>query len=353
MMNWSDRLETWTPPDAWRRIVTMDLHTEGEPLRVIISGFPDLRGETILEMRRDARTNHDAVRRALMWEPRGHADMYGCLLVPPVTAEADFGVLFMHNDGFSTMCGHGIIGVTTALLECGLIAGDTSDGATLERVIGIDTPAGFVRARAEMAGGRVVRVSFTNVPSFTARLDEHIRVQGLGTVRYDLAYGGGFYAYVSASDFGLRLVPEEAGRLCDVGRRIKDAIQSSTPPEHPDAPDLGFVYGTIFVGAAHEAVNHSRNVCVFADGEIDRSPTGTGVSGRLALHDSRGEIDVGEEITIESILGTSFRGRIQGRARVGKAPAIIVEVAGTARITGRHEFFIDPTDPLADGFLLR
>jgi proline racemase len=353
MMDWSDRLETWTPPDTWGRVVTVDLHTEGEPLRVIISGFPDLRGETILEMRRDASANHDAMRRALMWEPRGHADMYGCLLVPPVTKEADFGVLFMHNDGFSTMCGHGIIGVTTALLECGLIEGNAPDGVALERVIGIDTPAGFIRARAEMAGGRVGRVSFTNVPSFTARLDAQVHVEGLGAVRYDLAYGGAFYAYVSARDFGLRLAPEEAGRLSDIGRRIKDAIQHTAPPEHPDAADLEFVYGTIFVGTAHDAMNHSRNVCVFADGEIDRSPTGTGVSGRLALHDTRGEIEVGEEVTIESILGTSFQGRIQERTRVGKSPAVIAEVAGSARITGRHEFFTDPADPLADGFLLR
>lgn len=309
------RVLDWEPPTSWRSILTVDLHTEGEPLRVIFGGFPRLEGVTILERRNEARTLHDACRRTLMWEPRGHADMYGALVVPPVSENADVGVLFMHNEGFSTMCGHGIIGLATVLVELELV-----EVVSPVTRIGIDTPAGFVDARVEVdefgveapdearagvghAGprrARAGRVTFTNVDSFAARLDAEVDVPGRGTVRYDLAYGGAFYAYVDAADFGFRLVPGEAGRLAAVGRAIKDAVQASAPPRHPDHDDLGFMYGTIFVGPADDPRAHSRNVCVFADGEIDRSPTGTGVSGRLAVHHARDEIGLGEEIVIES-----------------------------------------------------
>lgn len=368
MSDWTKRLRGWAPPGDWRRIVTVDAHAEGEPLRVVIAGFPALRGQTVLDRRRDAGARCDAVRRTLMWEPRGHADMYGCIVGPPVTGEADLSVLFTHNDGFSTMCGHGIIGVVTVLLETGLlpIGGDggpqrdrdvsTRAGGgpqSEEATIGIDTPAGFVRARASREDGRVRSVSFVNVPSFASRLDARVPVADVGPVRYDLAYGGAFYAYVTASDFGLTLVPGETDQLIDLGRRIKDAIQGTDPPSHPDADDLGFMYGTIFVGEALEEGHHSRNVCVFADGEVDRSPTGTGVSGRLALHHARGELPPGRTIVVESILGTRFSGTIVGSAEVGGLPAVIPEISGRAWITGVNELLVDPTDPLAEGFLLR
>lgn len=354
MKEWVERLASWTPPSEWRCVLAVDAHTAGEPLRVIVSGFPPLRGDSILELRRAAQRDHDLVRRALMWEPRGHADMYGCLVLPPVTPEADIGVLFMHNEGYSTMCGHGIIGVTTVLLECGIL-----DAVAPVTSVGIDTPAGFVRAEAHLVAReddgteRVDRVAFLNVASFAARLDAHVQVTGLGSVRYDLAYGGAFYAYVDASDFGLRLVPEETDTLIDLGRRIKLAVQESAPPVHPDDPELSFLYGTIFVGEALDAGAHSRNVCVFADGEVDRSPTGTGVSGRLAIHHARGEVEEGEEIVVESILGTRFTGRVVGLAKVGTYSAVLPEITGRAYVTGRNEILIDPMDPLSGGFLLR
>lgn len=347
--DWLERTRSWVPPREWTRVHSIDAHTEGEPLRVILAGFPDLRGETVLERRRTARQVHDGLRRALMWEPRGHADMYGCIVMPPVTPEADLSVLFAHNEGFSTMCGHGIIGVATVLVECGILE---HDGEKVE--IGIDTPAGFVRAHAEVSPeGRVDRVRFENVPSFAERLDARVDVAGVGTVRYDLGFGGAYYAYVDAAELGIALVPEEAGRLIDVGRRIKNAVQESDPPSHPEDDELGFMYGTIFVGAAQTEGNHSRNVCVFADGEVDRCPTGTGVSGRLALHHARGELDVDQSIRIESILGTCFEGRVLDAIEAGGRKAIIPEVAGRAWITGRHEFLIAPDDPLRDGFLVR
>ncbi len=343
MPRWAEGVANWVPPEGWTRVSTIDAHTEGEPLRVVLEGYPDLGVGPILERRRRARSDHDALRRSLMWEPRGHADMYGCLVGPPATNDADIGVLFTHNEGFSTMCGHGIIAVTTVLVECGL-----HPAAPL----GIDTPAGFVRATPHMEGARVRRVSFSNVPSFAARLDARVDVPGVGTVRYDLGYGGAYYAYVDAADFDFSLDRAETPRLIRAGRAIKEAVQDLDPPVHPDDPDLGFMYGTIFVGAAHESAHHSRNVCVFADGEVDRCPTGTGVSGRLALHHARGELSVGEEITVESILGTCFSGRVLEETSVMGRPAVVPEVSGRAWITGRHEFLVAPDDPLGDGFLL-
>jgi len=330
-------------------IRTVEFHTAGEPVRIVVDGLPPIPGATILEKRRSAQAHLDHLRRTLMAEPRGHADMYGVWPVEPDLPGADLAVLFLHNEGFSTMCGHGIIGVATVLVECGLVE---REGDEVE--IGIDTPAGFVRAHAEVsADGRVDRVRFENVDSFVERLDATIDVAGLGTVRYDLAFGGAYYAYVDAAELGVALVPEEAGRLIDVGRRIKDAVQAQDPPSHPEDADLGFMYGTIFVGAALAQGNHSRNVCVFADGEVDRCPTGTGVSGRLAIHHSRGELHAGEPIRIESILGTCFDGRVLDEVEVAGRDGIMPEVAGRAWITGRHEFLIAPDDPLREGFLMR
>jgi trans-L-3-hydroxyproline dehydratase len=341
-------MKHWTPPAHWLKITSIDAHTEGEPFRVITGGFPDLPGRTILERRRYAKDRFDHLRTALMWEPRGHADMYGCLVTPPVTPGADLGILFMHNEGFSTMCGHGIIGIATVALETGLLP-----AAEPETRLKIDTPAGLVTAHAAVAGGRVQRVRFQNVPSFVVALDETVDVPGLGRVRYDLAFGGAFYAYVQAEPMGLRCTPEDYRSLIETGRAIKRAIMASRPITHPFEADLSFLYGVIFVGPALTEGGHSRNVCIFAEGEVDRSPTGTGVSGRLALHYARGEIGLNQPIVVESIIGSRFTGRVVQATTFGPYPAIIPEVEGTAHITGRHEFLIDPDDALRDGFMLR
>jgi trans-L-3-hydroxyproline dehydratase len=339
---------TWSPPSDWMRITTIDAHTAGEPFRVIIDGFPDLSGETILARRRDARDRLDHLRRALMWEPRGHADMYGCVVTGAVTPDADFGVLFLHNEGFSTMCGHGIIGIATVAVETGMVAVREP-----ETTIRIDTPAGLVTAFADVDRGRVRGVRFRNVPSYVLALDDTVDVPGLGRVRFDLAFGGAFYGYVAGAPLGLHCVPGEYRRLIEAGMAIKRAVASSRAILHPFEPDLGFLYGTIFVAPARSASVHSRNVCVFAEGEVDRSPTGTGVSGRLALHHARGEIREHESIEIESIIGTRFTGRVVETTTFGPYRAVIPEVAGSAYITGRHEFLIAPDDPLREGFLLR
>jgi len=338
----------WGPPKDWRRVRTIDAHAAGEPLRILVDGFPEIPGDTIAEKRRFAQSNHDALRTGLMWEPRGHADMYGCILTEPVTSGADFGVLFMHNEGWSTMCGHGIIAVTKAVLETGVLATKAPETA-----IRIDTPAGLVTATARIADGRVSSVRFANVPSYVVARDQLVEVPGTGRARYDLAFGGAYYAYVDAADFGLHCVPSEAGRLIDVGMRIKRAIMEAMEIVHPFDDSLGFLYGTIFIAPARSEEADSRNVCVFAEGEVDRSPTGTGVSGRLALQFARGDIRIGETHTVESIIGTRFAGRVIEETSFGRHAAIIPEVEGTAYITGMHTFCIDPHDPLAEGFLVR
>ena len=330
------------------KITTIDAHTAGEPFRVITGGFPDLPGDTILARRRYASEHLDFVRRALMWEPRGHADMYGCIVTPPVTPGADLGVLFMHNEGFSTMCGHGIIGIATVALETGMLP-----AVQPETTLHIDTPAGLVTAHALMDGDRVRSVRFENVPSFVLALDRAVDVPGYGLVRYDIAFGGAFYAYVQADDLGLRCTPEHYRQLIQAGVAIKHAVMTAGPIPHPFEADLSFLYGVIFIGPPEEPDAHSRNVCVFADGEVDRCPTGTGVSGRLALHYARGELAIGQPIIVESIIGSRFAGRVIATTPFGPHAAIIPEVTGSAYITGRHEFLIDPDDPLRAGFILR
>ncbi len=342
------KLTNWEPPPHWHRIYTIDAHTAGEPLRVIVAGFPDLPGATILERRRLAREKYDHLRTALMWEPRGHADMYGCIITPPVSPEADFGVLFLHNEGFSTMCGHGIIAVTKVALQTGLLPAREP-----ETRVKIDTPAGLVTAFAVVAKGNVTRVYFHNVPSFVVELDATVAVPGLGEVRYDLAFGGAFYAYVSAEPLGLVLRPDHYRELIDAGMRIKRAVMRQRRIEHPFEPDLGFLYGTIFIGRPGATDAHSRNVCVFAEGEVDRSPTGTGVSGRMAIHYARGDIGMGEPLVIESIIGSRFIGSVVSTTRFGGFSAVIPRVEGQAFIVGKNEFFMDPEDPLREGFILR
>jgi trans-L-3-hydroxyproline dehydratase len=284
--------------------------------------------------------------------------MYGCILTEPVTPDGDVGVIFLHNEGYSTMCGHGIIGLVKVGLECGLL-----DPAALEAdaagqpIVRIDTPAGRVTATAHLAAEtgatRVARVSFRNVPSFVLEPDLRVDVPDFGSVRCDIAFGGAFYAYVNATDLGLSVEPAAYARLIDAGRRLKRAVMEQYEIVHPDGdPDLNFLYGTIFVQEGAGNV-HSRNVCIFAEGEVDRSPTGTGVSGRAAIHFHRGELAPDETITIESIIGSSFDVRVAAETSVGSLPAVVPQVTGTAHITGRHEFLIDPEDPLRDGFLLR
>jgi proline racemase len=342
-----EKLRGWTPPSHWRRISTLDAHTGGEPLRIVTGGVPDLPGKTILDRRRHMKEHHDYLRTALMWEPRGHREMYGCIVTPPVTADADFGVIFMHNEGYSTMCGHGIIAVATVAVTTGVVAPREP-----ETIVRIDSPAGLVSAMVSVKNGIVGAVRFQNVPSFVVSLGDTIDVPDLGTVRYDLAFGGAFYAYVDARQLGLTCAPSENAEMVHKGMLIKRAIMAGRRIVHPFEEDLGFLYGTIFIAPP---INHgadSRNVCIFADGEVDRSPTGTGVSGRMAIHYARHEVSVGQPLVIESIIGTTFTGRVVSTTTFGQFAAVIPEVEGTACISGRNEFWLDPADPLNRGFII-
>ncbi len=340
------RYQLESRPPHWQRITTIDAHTAGEPLRIITSGLPPIPGDTILAKRRYAREHLDRLRTALMWEPRGHADMYGCIMTAPTTPDGTLGVLFLHNEGWSTMCGHGVIGLVKVGIETGLLAP--------QAVIRLDTPAGRVTAYPRFGDdGRVLEVAFDNVPSYVVGLDRVVDVPGLGRVRYDLAFGGAYYAYVDAASVGVGLTPADFRALIDLGTRIKQAVMAADPPVHPFEPDLSLLYGTIFVGPTHDPAHHSREVCVFADGEVDRSPTGTGVSGRAALHYAKREIGLGQPFVVESILGTTFTGEVVAETTFGPYAAVVPRVTGTAYIVGRNELLVDPDDPLREGFLLR
>ena len=350
-MNWDASL-----PEPWPRIETIDAHAAGEPLRVVVDGFPELDGDTILARRRDVEASHDDLRTALVLEPRGHADMYAAILTDPVTPEGDVGVLFAHNDGYSTMCGHGIVALGVVLVETGMM-----DATGPETTIGFDTPAGLVTATAaveeadavegsDRGGPRVASVSFENVPSFVHALDEPVDVPGYGEVTVDVAYGGAFYAYCDVEEFDLELAPGNGDALRRAGMAVKRAVADAVDLRHPKAADLEYVYGTIFRGPPEDDDADSRNVCVFAEGQIDRSPTGTGVSGRLAIQHARGALDVGDAFVVESILDTTFTGEVAATTTVGDLDAVVPRVAGNAHVTGRSEFVRDPTDPLRDGF---
>lgn len=340
---------SFDPPPHWSRIRCIDMHTGGEPLRVILDGFPSLQGDRVLAYRQYVQEHLDHLRRALMHEPRGHADMYGCLLVPPNDAGADFGILFLHNEGYSTMCGHAVIAITKLAVEMGWVA-----AVAPETKVVIDAPCGRIEAFACLENGRVQHVYFHGVPSFVVALDQKVLVPNWGEVSYDLAYGGAFYAYVQAEPLGLELTPEYYGRLIEAGRAIKAAVQQNAPPiVHPYEADLSFLYGTIFIGPPLNPGIDSRNVCVFADGEVDRCPTGSGLSGRLPLHWQRGELKMGEEMRVESITGSVFKGSIVRTEAYGPYEAVIPRVEGTAFVTGQQEFLLDPEDPFVNGFFLR
>ena len=341
----------FNPPDSWLKIKTIDMHTCGEPLRVIIDGYPPLEGNSVLTYRNFLKNNLDHLRTALMFEPRGHADMYGCLLVPPNDPTGDFGIIFMHNEGYSTMCGHAIIAISTLAAEMDWI--EKKEGINK---IEIDAPCGRIRSYVSIEKGQVTNVKFHCVPSFVIGLDREVEIPTYGKVIYDLAYGGAFYAYVDMkkNDFDFGLSANDYTNLIDVGMKIKKAVvDSSKDIVHPYEEDLSFLYGTIFIGESQNQNIDSRNVCIFAEGEVDRCPTGSGVSGRMAIHAIREEIAIGETMNIESIIDTVFTGSIVKKLEYGPHQAVIPEVSGTAHIVGNHEFLIDPTDPLANGFILR
>lgn len=342
----------FVPQKDWLKIKTIDMHTGGEPLRVIVDGFPELKGSSVLDYRRYCKDNYDELRTALMFEPRGHADMYGCILLPPNDDEGDFGIIFLHNEGYSTMCGHAIIAISTLAVEMSWI--DVKEG---ENILKIDAPCGRITSYANVKDGKVIGVRFHCVPSFVVALDKTVEVEGLGTVTYDLAYGGAFYAYVdiAKNNFDFDLSTDSYRALITNGMKIKHAVmQADKEILHPIEEDLSFLYGTIFIDNTKQTSGtDSRNVCIFAEGEVDRCPTGSGVSGRMAIHKKRNEIQYDETMSIESITRSVFIGSVVSEEDYGPFKAVIPQVEGTAYITGVQTFLIDPKDPMKSGFILR
>jgi len=332
---------------------TIDAHAAGEPLRLIVDGFPSPRGKTMLEKRAWVSRHADHLRRALMLEPRGHADMYGAILTEPVTPGSHAGVLFMHNEGYSTMCGHGVIAVTTIALERGLIMPGQDGGAVV-----YDSPAGTIRARARWAGeagqaaaARVESVSFVNVPSFVLHGGLSVKLASR-QIRVDVAFGGAFYAIVDSEAVGLPIDAAHLPELRRVGMEIKDAIESVHDITHPLERGLQGIYGTIFTGPPSDEGADLRNVTVFADAEVDRSPCGTGTAAVMAVVEAMGLLSDTKPFVHESLIGTRFTGRVSARTVVGELEAIVPEIEGSAWITGEHTFLVDDDDPLKAGFRL-
>lgn len=331
-----------------RSYTTVDAHTAGEPLRIVTAGIPLIPGATMLAKRQWVRENLDHVRRALMLEPRGHADMYGCYLTPPVSEEADLGVIFMHNEGYSSMCGHGIIALATVVVAQGIVPATTP-----ETRVGIDTPAGFVEAFVAWDGRQVDGVRFTNVPSFLYQRDLTITTASFGELNVDIAFGGAFYAYLEAEQVGLDLTPNNLRNLIQLGDEVTRAVEAVNTLVHPLEPGLHGLYGTIISGPPSSPEADQRNVCVFAERQVDRSPTGTGTAGRLAQLHAKGEWATSQLLRNESIIGTRFTGRILNTTKVAELDAVVPEVGGRAHITGFCQWLIDPDDPVGEGFFVR
>jgi trans-L-3-hydroxyproline dehydratase len=348
---------------------TIDAHAAGEPLRLIVDGFPSPRGKTMLEKRAWVSRHVDHLRRALMLEPRGHADMYGAILTEPVTPGSHAGVLFMHNEGYSTMCGHGVIAVTTIALERGLIMPGQDGDAVV-----YDSPAGTIRARARwrgeaglptdlsavapgakvggaegVAAARVESVSFVNVPSFVLHGGLSVKLASR-QIRADVAFGGAFYAIVDSEAVGLPIDAAHLPELRRVGMEIKEAIESVHEITHPLERGLHGIYGTIFTGPPSDEGADLRNVTVFADAEVDRSPCGTGTAAVMAVVEAMGLLSDTKPFVHESLIGTRFTGRVSARTVVGELEAIVPEIEGSAWITGEHTFLVDDDDPLKNGF---
>jgi len=331
-------------------ITAIDTHTVGEPTRIITAGFPRIPGSTIPEKCDYVNEHLDDLRRLIMLEPRGHADMYGCILTEPVTEDGDFGMLFPNNDSLSPMCGHATIGVTTVLIETGIISAQPG-----VNVVKLDSPAGRVTAYADVdENGLVKHVRFQNVPSFVYMENISVELEEYGTITGDIVYCGCFYTYVDAAQFGLTVDPQNITKLKEVGVAVKKAVETKYAIQHPIETGVNWLYGTMLLDQIVHNENevHAKNVCIFADGEVDRCPTGTGTSGRVAQLWHKGVLKKGDILVNKSIINTEFTSRIVEELQIADYRSVVVEVCGNAYITGFNNLVLDKRDPLARGFRL-
>ena len=330
------------------KLSVIDMHTGGEPVRIVTGGYPPIPKGTILEKRAWVRENVDHLRRLLMFEPRGHYDMYGALLVEPDLPDADLAVLFMHNEGYSTMCGHAVIALGRYAVDEGMVP--VREPVT---IVNIEAPCGLVTASVEVKDGKAGAVSFESVPAFLFARDQATDLPGFGTVGFDIAYGGAFYALAHCRQFGLEFGRNRVRDFVDAATALTERLKADFPLAHPDHPDLAFLADTILTDGGLGQDAPTRNVCVFADAEVDRSPTGSGVTARLASMYAKGEIALGESRSFESIVGSRFTGAVARAVRAGTHDAIIARVGGRAFYSGRAEFWLEEDDELGRGFLLR
>ncbi|XP_069772968.1 trans-L-3-hydroxyproline dehydratase [Narcine bancroftii] len=340
-----------TPPGDGSVLSVLDMHTGGEPLRIVTGGFPPALGGDLLSKRRYVRSKLDGLRRRLLFEPRGHRDMYGALLVGSERPDAHLGVLFMHNQGYSTMCGHAIMALGRYALDYGLIAEPSSP----ETQVNIHCPCGLVRAFVHYNRGKSGRVRFHSVPAFVFAADVPVDVPGYGKIVVDVAYGGAFYAFVSADCFGLDVSSSRTQHLVDAAVAVTNAVKVQVQLHHPDSEDLAFLYGTIITdGKDAFSEEPTANICVFADAQVDRSPCGSGVTARIALQYYKGLILLNQTRTFQSGPTSSlFTGKAIEETKCGDFKAVIVEISGQAHYTGTANFYVEDDDNLKDGFLLQ
>lgn len=331
-----------------RMINTVETHTAGEPFRIVTGGLPRFPGSSIVQRRAWVRENMDEVRKALIFEPRGHADMYAGYLTDPVTPGADFGIIFVHNEGYSDHCGHGVIALATTAVQMGWVVRTSP-----ETRVGIDAPCGYIEAFVEWDGEQAGQVRFINVPSFMVARDLVVDTPTFGRVTGDIAFGGAFYFYTDAAPHGLDVRESDIERLIRFGAEVKIAVNAKYPVVHPHIPELNHIYGTIVQGAPRHAGSTQANCCVFADRQVDRSPTGSGTAGRIAQLVARGELQMDTPIQNESVIGSIMRGRAVARTTVGHYEAVIPEISGSASIYGFANWVLDGREPLDKGFLVR
>lgn len=324
----------------------VDSHTEGMPTRVITGGVGVIPGATMAERRVYFRENLDHLRTLLMYEPRGHASMSGAILQPPTRPDADWGVLFIEVSGYLPMCGHGTIGVSTVLVETGMVT--VTEPVTTVR---LETPAGLVTVDVAVEDGVAKAVTLRNVPAFSERLDATLKVQGFGEIRYDLAYGGNFYAIVDLDDYGLPFSREAKNEIVAAGLATMEAINTTDEPVHPEDSRIRGVRHVYFTAPGSDA-QRSRHAMAIYPGWFDRSPCGTGTSARMAQLHAKGELELGSDFLNESFIGSKFTGRLVESTTVGGRPAVVPTVTGRAWITGTAQYFLAPDDPFPAGFLL-
>lgn len=331
-----------------KKIDTVEVHTGGEAFRIVTSGLPRFPGDTIVARRLWIKNNIDHIRTALIFEPRGHADMYAGYLTEAVSPNADFGVIFVHNEGYSDHCGHGVIALATTAVELGWV-----EPKQPETRVGIDAPCGFIEAFVEWDGHKTGQVRFVNVPSFIYLRDVSVDTPSFGTVSGDIAFGGAFYFYTDGRAHGLEIREHDVARLIQFGDEVKQAANVKYPVVHPLIPELNHIYGTIIDGEPRHETSTQANCCVFADRQVDRSPTGSGTAGRVAQLYLRGQLTKQQVLVNESIVGSVFTGKVLSETKLEEFDAVIPEVRGEAHICGFASWVLDENDPLTQGFLVR